>query len=547
MCLPNMALYDGQSLHEAVKSGDVDKVRELLEGGKCNVNCVVGLGWTPLHEAAYCGHLGVVRVLISEFKAEVDACTGNGETPLHQAAYYGHLSVVRLLISEFKADVEARTDKGYTILHWAALRGHSSVVRVLVSEFKANVSACTGNGETPFHKAVTRGQLGVVRVLISEFNINVDICTNQGTAFDLAVINKREDVALALMNEFHCNTNGGTPYIRTACERGWVNLVRGLVHKHGTGIFNGDCTLLYDTLLDQHKVAVMLVKEFRSTVKDLDGRSLLHIACIEGDVGLVQTLIHDGKADVTARDNEGNTTLHVAAMSGRENVVLSLINEFGCDVNETGHLGRSLLHSACVSNNFIVRLVSQYISPWVVDDNGDTPLHICARLGYTGSVKALLELDPPVMVRNNLGQTPRDLEKTRKEYYNYTGDIETYMKENKGKIYSQYDVIQSHAKKKYSLPEPITRAFVVGNPGAGKSSFIEALKREGFVDSFKRVSESSVPPHTAGIVPSITPASTMAGSCSMTLQEMLSITLLMLPFSRILLPQEKVTTFFLWS
>ena len=47
------------------------------------------------------------------------------------------------------------------------------------------------------------------------------------------------------------------------------------------------------------------------------------------------------------------------------------------------------------------------------------------------------------------------------------------------------------------------RAFVIGYPGAGKSSLVEALKREGLLDSFKRVSESSVPPHTAGIVPSI--------------------------------------------
>ena len=77
------------------------------------------------------------------------------------------------------------------------------------------------------------------------------------------------------------------------------------------------------------------------------------------------------------------------------------------------------------------------------------------------------------------------------------------MKQNKRKIFSQYAVVQRHAKKRYSLPEPITRAFVVGNPGAGKSSLVEALKREGLLDSFKRVSESSVPPHTAGIVPSI--------------------------------------------
>ena len=390
-------------LHGAAMSGDVDEVRELLQSDEYVVNCVDGDGWTPLHEAANWGHLDVVWVLVSEFRADVNACDDKGYTPLHKAASRGHLGVV-IVLSEFKADVNARTNSDYTPLHKAG--GHLDVVRVLISEFKADVNACNNDGDTPF---------------------------------DMSMPNNSEKMALALMNEFHCNTKGGTPYIHTACEKGWVNLVRALVQKHGTGIL---------------------------------------------------------KDDVTARDNEGNTPLHVAAMSGSEDVVLSLINEFGCDVSVTGHLGRSLLHSACASNKgSLVRFVSQHISPWVVDDKGDTPLHICARLGNTDSVKALLELDPPVMIRNNLGQTPKDLDST--------GRTNAYMKENKGKIYSQYDAVQRLAKKKYSHPEPITRVFVVCNPGAGKSSLVKTLKREGYIDSFKRVSESSVPPHTAGIVPSI--------------------------------------------
>ena len=530
--------WDGDTpLHKAASEGHLDVVRVLASEFKADVNAGDGIRGTPLHKAAVRGHLNVVRVLASEFKADVNACDKCGDTPLykaaseghldvvrvlvkadvnardgirdtplHKAAVRGHLNVVRVLASEFKADVNAHDKCGDTPLHKAASEGHLDVVRVLASEFKADVNAHEEDGDTPLHEAASKGHLDVVRVLI-ESKANVSAHNKKGnTPFDDAseYFNGKQEVAVALIDG---SRFGGKPYIHDACWRGWVDLVRALVQKHGVGILkhkDGGYIPLNILAMAQkkHEVAVMLANEFGSSVKDHEGRSLLHIACEAGNVDLVRTLIHDGKADISARDDEGNTPLHVAAMNRREDVVVALIDEFGCDVHAKGHMGRSLLHSACASyNGRLVSLVSKHISPWVLDDNGDTPLHICARLGSSDCVKALLELDPPVLLRNNSGKTPKDVAKY--ESYIVYESIDDYMRENKGKIYSHYEVILKHAKKKYSLAEPITRAFAIGNPGAGKSSLVEALKREGFVDSFKRVSESSVPLHTAGIIPSI--------------------------------------------
>ena len=82
------------------------------------------------------------------------------------------------------------------------------------------------------------------------------------------------------------------------------------------------------------------------------------------------------------------------------------------------------------------------------------------------------------------------------------GGAEAILNEHIAKkdVYAYYDDLREFAKKKYRLAE---RVFVVGNPGAGKSSLVEVLKREGFLASLWRVSESSIPCHTAGIVPSI--------------------------------------------
>ena len=102
-------------------------------------------------------------------------------------------------------------------------------------------------------------------------------------------------------------------------------------------------------------------------------------------------------------------------------------------------------------------------------------------------------LGAPMMLRNADGKTARDVAKFKAKPV-----LKEYFAENQAKIYIHYDEIIEKANN----AERIARIFVIGNPGAVKSSFIESMKREGFFQSLGRVS-SSVPPHTAGIVPSV--------------------------------------------
>ena len=289
--------------------------------------------------------------------------------------------------------------------------------------------------------ACTEGYLDMVRMLISEFKADINIVDEfKNTPLHLAARYGKEDVALALINEFGCDTN----------IRGWRD------------------------------------------------RTVLHKACEAGCVALVRTLIRDHNADVNAQDDSKETPLHVAAANGKEDVALALINEFGCDTNARDWNGMTFLHTACDNRKAnIVKSPGTCISPLVQDNDGDTPLHLASRWGYRECVEAVLLLNAPIMLRNASGNTSRDVA---------TGEIksllDTYIIENKSKMFVRYDTLQEHAKKKYSTAEPITRLFVIGNPGAGKSSFVETMKREGFFQ-FGKVSKSSVPLHTAGIVPSI--------------------------------------------
>ena len=230
-------------------------------------------------------------------------------------------------------------------------------------------------------------------------------------------------------------------------------------------------------------------------------RTALHLACVYGHIDMVRMLISEFKAEVNIRDQFGRTPLFDAVIMGNEDVVLALIHEFSCDVNIRDDFGRrTFLHRACYHGRAnIVKSAGMHISPLVGDQNGDTPLHLASSEGHRECVEAMLKLNAPIMLRNANGKTSRDIARPNIKLF-----LDTYIRENRNtKLYVHYDALQVHAKKKYSTAEHITRVFVVGNPGAGKSSFIKTMKKEGFFESFGKVSESSVPLHTTGIVPSI--------------------------------------------
>ena len=399
----------------------------------------------PLHDAALSGDLDKARELLETGKYNVNnPGTSRKETPLHSACRKGHLDIVRMLISEFKADVNIKKWNNNTPLHEAAVNGKEDIALALINEFHCNTKIRSYKGRTVLHSACKGDCVALVRTLIRDHNADVNAQdNNKYTPLHEAAEYGKEDIALALINEFHCNTK----------------------------------------------------------IRSYKGRTVLHSACKGDCVTLVRTLIHDHNADVNAQDNNGYTPLHEAAEYGKEDVALALINEFGCDTDIRNRLGFTFLHVACYHGRAnIVKSAGKCISPVVLDNDCNTPLHLASASDSFNTrecVEALLLRNAPIMLRNASGKTSRDLA---------TGEIksllDTYIEENKSKMFVHYDTLQEHAKKKYSTSEPITRLFVIGNPGAGKSSFVETMKREGLF-RFGKVSESSVPLHTAGIVPSI--------------------------------------------
>jgi ankyrin repeat protein len=110
------------SLHRAVRDGDADKVKKLLDAGAdvdVRESSKDRLQYTPLHWAANNGDLEIAKILIFR-GANLDAEDPTYSTPLYLAAEQGHPKVVEFLISK-GAEVNVKSNAwGYTPLHRAA-------------------------------------------------------------------------------------------------------------------------------------------------------------------------------------------------------------------------------------------------------------------------------------------------------------------------------------------------------------------------------------------------------------------------------------------
>ncbi|MFH0738418.1 MAG: ankyrin repeat domain-containing protein [Candidatus Omnitrophota bacterium] len=160
------AVLSASEVHEAAKTGDLEKLRSLLDKDQSLLYVQDEQGKTPLHWATGRGQLEAMRLLLDTYRVDVNVRNKNNGTPVHVAASQAQPQALEILLRH-NAIVDARAKDGATPLHFAAFKrkaGHLEAARILL-EHKADVNARMDNGATPLALALHNGNTEMATLL----------------------------------------------------------------------------------------------------------------------------------------------------------------------------------------------------------------------------------------------------------------------------------------------------------------------------------------------------------------------------------------------
>lgn len=150
-------------LHDAVRSGNVSKLSELVSSGQ-DVNAVDAAGGTALHLAATLGNDDAVGALVRAKGILVDKLDKNKVTALYRAAQADKAGAVKALL-DAKASRDVKDAKGRSVMHELARRPAGATIEALMA---GGVSPGRGGekGFTPLHTACNFDARGTVEALL---------------------------------------------------------------------------------------------------------------------------------------------------------------------------------------------------------------------------------------------------------------------------------------------------------------------------------------------------------------------------------------------
>jgi ankyrin repeat protein len=355
------------------------------------VNCKGLKGKTALHiivedEESYPGFL---EVLLQQKNLDFESLDDKGHTPLISAltSSKGRKGASRLLqLPPGVVNITATDRNGTNALALASFRGWTEARRVLRARDKSQVYAFGLDGMNVLTRAAYFGQRRLLEDHLQDASSeDVRRFANAGR-FNLANLCARQD---------------------------WEDLVDNLRNRYGVESQEQDDngrTILHLAALNGWSYGCFSHSEKQKAllnVQDFDGHTPLHLAAASRNFASAEFLLREG-ASILIKDKEGKTAVHTAAEAGSrailEHFLDSKVLEFGRD-----NAGRGLLHfismwewppilqKYCRTRKVIIN---------IKDRKHQTALHIAAIFGNTQIVGLLLDYGADQTKQDHIGFTP---------------------------------------------------------------------------------------------------------------------------------------------
>ena len=409
-------------------SGSVDLVKYLIING-CNVLDKDCDGGTVLHKACYKGRQELVQYLVENFPDMLTIRDKLGRSPFLNSGYSGSVELVKYLISK-RCDVQDKDSNRHSVLYKACKVGRLQLVQYLVESYPdllsirdieerspfivagfsgsvelvkyliskgCDISDMGGDGETILYQTCEQGQLELTQYLVETYPDVLTIRYKKGRSpFLVAGFSGSVELVKYLVFK-GCDVldkdSNRHSVLYKACNEGWLTLVQYLVETYPDLLKirykEGISPILVAGLSGSVELVQYLIsKGCDKFDKDSLGRTVLHKACQEGKLELVQYLVENYPDMLTIRDKEGQSPLLVIGYSGSVELVKYLISK-GFAVYDKDNDGRNLLQLQIACYNGKLELVQYLVESYpdmltIRDNSGKSPF---LKAGFSGSVE----------------------------------------------------------------------------------------------------------------------------------------------------------------
>jgi len=364
-----------------------------------------------IHEAVRAGDLEKVKALAAKDPKAVNEKDARGRTPLHFAGVAGKPDILKFLIAS-GADVRAADPGGFTPLHWAAAEGQADAARALIAA-GADPNALSAQGVSTLESAFYGRRPEAVEALL-QGGLKVETSGDAGAA----LLHRSAQAGFSSLAEYllkngadpaSTNVYGGT-LLHSAASGGLDSIIDKLAAS-GTNINAADDVGQTPLLLAAaagHKDLVdkLIAKGADRKAVCRDGRTLMHCAAMGGLVDLMGRLAEAGFS-VDAPDRYGRTPLLKAAEAGSDKGAEFLLSR-GAKIMSRDSFQQTPLHEAVFSGNLrlLEVLVKHGAEVDALNKEGSTPLLYVTQTGREEVVEWLLAHGAKLAVRNSYGETP---------------------------------------------------------------------------------------------------------------------------------------------